>query len=84
MLTSDHAQSGVQTSRHLSCIRRGTLVHIRPGSDVYEQMDAYFAHLYKLEHESRDVLWTLPYIDADGLGLMLSATKSVYSQKTGQ
>ncbi|CAH1794236.1 unnamed protein product [Owenia fusiformis] len=67
----------------LACYSNGIMATITNEENPYKQLFKYFTYL-ATSSARQEVVWTAPYIDAGGLGLMLSATVSVYSNITGR
>ncbi|ELU06451.1 hypothetical protein CAPTEDRAFT_215114 [Capitella teleta] len=62
---------GEQFPGHLSCHHRGSLKKLNHGENLISQMGNYFDFLSRNARNSKG-LWTAPYLDDWGLGLMVT------------
>ncbi|CAH1773823.1 unnamed protein product [Owenia fusiformis] len=67
----------------LACKHRGSMVKLTSGENLISKMADYFHFLAKNSKNSL-ALWTSPYIDAFGLGLMVTHAVPAISKETGQ
>ena len=64
----------------VACAGRGNFGWIEHTSDLPSQMEAYFDFVLKRSH-GYNISWTSPYVDASGLGLVLTASMPVYDKQ---
>ncbi|XP_064627789.1 voltage-dependent calcium channel subunit alpha-2/delta-2-like [Lineus longissimus] len=76
-------EQNIPFHQELTCQNRGMAVAIVDDDAIFKQMSPYFNNI-NINSSAGDVVWTSPYIDKSGLGLMLSAAAPVYSNKTGK
>ncbi|XP_067678444.1 voltage-dependent calcium channel subunit alpha-2/delta-2-like [Haliotis asinina] len=67
----------------LACSHRGSFKKLMTGENLISQMGNYFEFLSSNAKSSK-ALWTSPYLDAWGLGLMITHTIPVLSHITGK
>jgi uncharacterized protein YegL len=67
--------------KQISCATDGVWTFIDDGGDLISQMSSYF-NIISLGTERNGVVWTEPYVDAFGLGLMVTAARTVYITTT--
>jgi hypothetical protein len=70
---------GEQFPGHLSCHHRGSLKKLNHGENLISQMSNYFDFL-STNAQNKEGLWTAPYLDDWGLGLMVTYTLPCISQ----
>ncbi|ESO88121.1 hypothetical protein LOTGIDRAFT_165858 [Lottia gigantea] len=68
---------------NLSCSNRGSIKKLMNGENLISQMSNYFEFL-SANALSNNALWTSPYLDSWGLGLMLTHAIPVLSKVTGK
>ncbi|XP_030839369.1 voltage-dependent calcium channel subunit alpha-2/delta-3-like [Strongylocentrotus purpuratus] len=78
-LTKD---DGEEFPGKLACDHRGNMRKLQNGEDLISQMDDYFKFLSN-NSLNTDGLWTAPYLDSWGLGLMVTIAIPAISQVTG-
>lgn len=66
----------------LACDHRGSMVKLTIGENLISQMNNYFDFLSS-NAKSTEPLWTSPYLDAWGLGLMVTYAVPVISKQYG-
>ena len=67
----------------IACNHGGSLLKLMSGENLISQMSNYFEFL-SLNAEPTEALWTSPYLDAWGLGIMLTHAIPVSSKITGK
>ena len=67
----------------LACRHGGSLLKLTSGENLISQMSNYFEFLSS-NAEPTQALWTSPYLDAWGLGIMLTHAIPVNSKITGK
>nr|KAI8754030.1 voltage-dependent calcium channel subunit alpha-2/delta-3-like [Biomphalaria glabrata] len=67
----------------LACDHNGSLLKLLTGENLITQMSNYFEFLSAIS-VSGTTLWTSPYIDSWGLGLMITHAVPVISNRTGK
>ncbi|XP_063967969.1 voltage-dependent calcium channel subunit alpha-2/delta-3-like [Lytechinus pictus] len=78
-LTKD---DGEEFPGKLACDHRGNMRKLENGEDLISQMEDYFKFLSN-NSLNTDGLWTAPYLDSWGLGLMVTIAIPAISQVTG-
>ena len=68
---------------NLSCSNQGSMTKLMSGENLISKMRNYFDFLSSNARNSEQ-LWTSPYLDAWGLGLMVTHAVPVISKKTGR
>lgn len=63
----------------LACNVKGTWMRVGTGRDVLRQLSPYFTYLAKSTVALSDVTFTAPYVDAFGLGLIISASSPLFT-----
>ena len=67
----------------MACDHRGSMKKLMIGENLITQMSNYFDFLSRNAKNS-DGIWTSPYLDAFGLGLMVTYAIPCISEVTGQ
>ncbi|BFY99384.1 hypothetical protein BsWGS_02424 [Bradybaena similaris] len=67
----------------LACDHYGSMLKLETGENLITQMSNYFEFL-STSAVMENALWTSPYLDAWGLGLMITHAVPVTSKKTGK
>lgn len=74
---------GEEMPGHLACKNNGSLHKLDDGENLISQMSNYFEFLSKNTF-NKEPLWTAPYLDAWGLGLMVTVAIPAISKVTGR
>ncbi|KAJ1551443.1 hypothetical protein HK096_011013 [Nowakowskiella sp. JEL0078] len=67
--------------KNLACANKGVWTKINQGEDPFISMSSYFKFL-ALGNKNNDVIWTTPYQDDFGLGLVSTAAQAVYDDQS--
>ena len=67
----------------LACYNQGAMAKVTENTEVFRQMAPYFRFL-EASSGARDPIWTSPYLDKAGLGLMVTYAVPVYSNITNR
>ena len=67
----------------LACNHGGSLLKLTTGENLISQMSNFFEFL-SMNAKSVEALWTSPYLDAWGLGIMVTYAIPIISQVTGK
>ena len=67
----------------LACYNQGAMAKVTSDIDIFGQMAPYFRFL-EASSGARDPIWTSPYLDKTGLGLMVTYAIPVYSNVTNR
>lgn len=65
----------------LACEHQGSMMKLVTGENLISQMSNYFDFL-SMNAQNERAMWTSPYLDAWGLGIMVTHTIPVISQIT--
>lgn len=76
--TSDRSLPG-----RLACRNNAALTIIENNTDIFQQMAPYFDFIEE-SSGARQAVWTSPYVDDSGLGLMMTVAVPVYSNISGE
>ena len=80
-VVDDTEQSPILSSLgHMTCGERGILMTIPRSADLYMSMQPYFTFL-KETSGPQQVVWTSPYLDKNGLGLMMTVSVPVINTR---
>lgn len=82
-LTSDDG-TGEEFPGKLSCDNQGYMKKLTDDENVISQMQDYYSFLASNTISVSDVTWTSPYLDASGLGLMVTVAMPVISKVTNK
>ena len=82
-LTSDNGE-GEELPGKLSCDNRGYMKKLTDEEDIISQMQDYYSFLASNTISVSNVTWTSPYLDASGLGLMVTVAMPVISKITNK
>ncbi|KAJ1551442.1 hypothetical protein HK096_011012 [Nowakowskiella sp. JEL0078] len=77
---TDITSAGNTETKNLACANKGVWAKINQGEDPFISMSAYFKFL-ALGTANRNVIWTTPYEDDFGLGLVTTAAQPVYDDQ---
>ncbi|XP_013417008.1 voltage-dependent calcium channel subunit alpha-2/delta-3 [Lingula anatina] len=69
--------------QRLACENDGSLMRVNSDYNLPEQLSDYFSHI-EASSASHQAVWSSPYLDHDGLGLMVTVAVPVYSYFTDQ
>lgn len=67
----------------MACDHNGSILKLETGENLITQMSNYFEFLSAIA-VTESALWTSPYLDAWGLGLMITHAVPITSKKTGK
>ena len=79
-LTTDQPSDQVLPGE-LACDNEGAMAVVSSDENVIEQMTPYFSFL-AVGSGQRQALWTSPYVDGAGTGLLVTVAVPVYSNVT--
>lgn len=68
---------------HLACNNQGAMVKVVDDANILDQMMPFYTFL-AASSMSTELIWTSPYLDKGGLGLVITAALPVYSNITGK
>ena len=77
------SKSRVSPSGRLACDNHGAVAQIINGSDIFHQMSPYFRFL-ESSSGAEEMVWSSPYRDRLGQGLMITLAIPVHSNITQQ
>ncbi|GMH39464.1 hypothetical protein BSKO_07362 [Bryopsis sp. KO-2023] len=66
--------------RQIACANEGTWSSFEDGDDPLLKLNSYYTFLAAAKYPGR-VTWAEPFLDSDGLGMITTAAKAVYSPK---
>lgn len=72
--TSDDGQ---ELPGYVACANQGTFAYVPAGRDVVSTLQPYFDFLLATTITKQDVFWSAPYVDAFGLGVMVTVAVPV-------
>ena len=78
-MDSSEQSAAVSSLGHLACDGGGLLLTVPRDADVYQSIQPYFEFVRDTTHPKRAV-WTSPYLDKHGLGLMMTVSVPVISK----
>lgn len=77
--------SGASLARGIACATSGVYAHINDHGNLREQMSQYYDYFAAIKTaSSNEVTWVEPYQDAVGAGLLVTASKAVYTNSSPQ
>ena len=75
--------SGAELARDIACATNGVYAHINDHGNLREQMSQYYDYFAAINTANADeVTWVEPYADAVGAGILVTASKAVYTNST--
>lgn len=83
-LTSDNEDEGEEFPGKLACDNEGYMKRLTDEEDIISQMQDYYSFLASNTISISNVTWTSPYLDASGLGLMVTVAMPVISKVTNK
>ena len=83
-LTSDNDSVGEELPGKLSCDNKGYMKKLTDEDNIISQMQDYYSFLASNTISISNVTWTSPYLDASGLGLMVTVAMPVISKITNK
>jgi hypothetical protein len=81
-LTND--KSGEEFPGKLACDNNGYMKKLVESENIITQMQDYYSFLASNTISINNVTWTSPYLDASGLGLMVTVAIPVTSRLTNK
>ena len=76
--------NGEEFPGKLACDNRGYMKKLTDSEDIITQMQDYYSFLASNTISVSNVTWTSPYLDASGLGLMVTGAIPVNSKVTNK
>jgi hypothetical protein len=68
--------SSVELFKTLACQERGLFAQIKEEKEIHSYFLQYMGALFS-NKKSNDIIWTEPYVDANGAGMVVTAAKAV-------
>lgn len=78
------ADDGEEFPGKLSCDNQGYMKKVTDEENIISQMQDYYSFLASNTISISNVTWTSPYLDASGLGLMVTVAMPVISKVTNK
>uniref|UniRef100_A0A6B2L1C9 VWFA domain-containing protein n=1 Tax=Arcella intermedia TaxID=1963864 RepID=A0A6B2L1C9_9EUKA len=74
------AQAAVLLPKAIACANNGVWAQINDGGDLSSQMGNYYNYLASSIINRTRAVWTEPYVDASGAGLVVTVAKAFYDE----